>query len=173
MFLGYALQGVVRALVLCFSVAMTWAGIPQLSSPMDFFLLMSQNPGLLARWQTVSFPFVTSLREESIKEIIDSVPKWERREDPENHRDPEKTATKYKRKAGYSEKNPGQSSSVLPRVEAANGEAQNPPEKTMAVLPRDKSKALTNLTPSHRRRWGGEFSDEWVTSPENAVCQTM
>lgn len=107
MFLGYALQGAVRALVLCFSVAMTWAGIPQLSSPMDFFLLMSQNPGLLARWQTVSFPFVTSLREESIEEIIDSVPKWERREDPENHRGPEKTATKYKRKAGYSEKNPG------------------------------------------------------------------
>lgn len=101
---------VVRALVLCISVVMTWVEIPPLSSPMDFFLLMSQNPGLLVKWQTVSFLCVTSLREESINEIIDSVSKWKRREDSESHRSPEKTTTKYRRKAGYREKKSRQQS---------------------------------------------------------------
>lgn len=77
-----------------------------------------------------------ALREESVNEIIDSVPKWERREDSESHRGPEKTATKYKGKAGYREKKSRQqSSSILPREEMANGEAQNPPEKAMTALP--------------------------------------
>lgn len=99
----------VRALVLhlCFSLVMTWAEIPPLSSLLDFFLLMSQNPGLLARLKTVGFLCVTLLREELTKEIIDPASKRER-EDPESHRGPEKTATKYRKKAGYSEKKPRQ-----------------------------------------------------------------
>lgn len=75
--------------------------------PWISFSLWVKLRDFLERWQTVSFLCVM-LREEFTKEIIDSAPKRERREDPESHRGPEKTATKYRRKAGYSPKKPRQ-----------------------------------------------------------------
>lgn len=141
--------------------------------PWIFFLLMSQNPGLLARWQTVSFLCVTPLREEFTKEIIDSASKRER-EDPESHRGPEKTATKYRRKAGYSEKKSRQTElQRSPQSGDGSREAEDPPEKTIAVRPYGQTQGSHKPHTSHRPWWGGEFSDEWVRSAENAVCQTM